>query len=85
MTEETSERKDFPIRKFSLAFACAVTEESDGAFDLIAKNGGKSLFAVMGSMFPQVRIMRKFPQEISVNYSHSQSHIFEWDIPTIKL
>jgi hypothetical protein len=52
--EEHSERRDFPIQDFSVAFACALTEKSDGAFDLIAKNGNESLFAVMGNLFPQV-------------------------------
>ena len=53
-TMRHSEMRDFPIQDFSVAFACALTEKLDGAFDLIAKNGNESLFAVMSNLFPQV-------------------------------
>jgi hypothetical protein len=41
-------------KEFAAAFARAVTEESDGGNDYIARYGQESIYALLQRVFPQV-------------------------------
>ena len=41
------------VEEFAIAFTIAVTEVSDSAADLVAKNGIHSIFSVLQGIFPQ--------------------------------
>jgi hypothetical protein len=43
------------VKEFAIAFTVAVTEVSDPAVDLVAKNGEHSIFSTLERIFPQAR------------------------------
>ena len=52
------------VEEFAVAFTVAVTEVSDPAVDLIAKNGRHSVFSVLEEIFPQAYsyLVASFPK-----------------------
>ncbi len=44
------------VEEFAIAFAVAVTEASDPAVEVIAKNGKHSIFSLLQGIFPQASV-----------------------------
>jgi hypothetical protein len=55
------------VEEFAVAFTIAVTEISDPAVDLVAKNGHHSIFSVLEEIFPQARAIRALQSCIFAN------------------
>ena len=61
------------VEEFAVAFTVAVTEVSDPAVDLIAKNGRHSVFSVLEEIFPQAYsyLVASLQQEAYKKYAAS--------------